>query len=175
MNGANWPSELLPVKRKRKPPGMCRGQHAIYLGYGWFLKLARGTSTHTHMLTHKHTLKILLPFASNAKAHLCSLASNTNTLQKFFFSIFPFLFLEAIQAVLPLRLKSLTTLFMCPFLASCFGKKAPPRQKKLASLHPALQLARQPFGSPRCSSHSALYIRWSVKCIRPLLQLELGL
>lgn len=54
-NGANWPSELFPVKRKRKPPGMCKGQHAIYLGYGWFLKLAWGTSTHTLMLSHTHT------------------------------------------------------------------------------------------------------------------------
>lgn len=73
-----------------------------------------------------------MPFASNAKAHLCSLASNTNTLQKFFLSFFSlFLFLEAMQPVLPLRLKSLSTLFMCPFLASCLCKKAPVRQQNL--------------------------------------------
>lgn len=35
------------------------------------------------------------------------------------------------QPVLPLRLKSLSTLFMCPFLASCLCKKAPVRQQNL--------------------------------------------
>lgn len=127
VNGANWPSELFPVMRRRKPLGMCRGQHAIYLGNGWVLKLARGTSLHTH--THTHP-SILLPFAWNAKAHLCSFASNTNTLQKFFPSIPPlFLFLETIQLVFPLRLRSLTTLFMCPFPTFYLFQKAPLRQK----------------------------------------------
>lgn len=114
---------------------------------------------HTH--THTHILKILLPFASNAKAHLCSLASNTNTLQKFFFFFFHFSFFifGSDAASTTPAFKEPNHSLHVPFSRFLPLQKGPNAPEKLASLHPALQLARQPFGSQRCSSQSALYIQ----------------
>lgn len=106
---------------------------------------------------HRLILKILLPFASNAKAHLCSLASNTNTLQTFFFSHFFFFIFGSDTGSTTPAFKGTNRSLHVPFSRFLPLQKGPTAPKKLASLHPALQLARQPFGSPRCLSHSALY------------------
>lgn len=106
----------------------------------------RDLNTHTHSRTHtntetqKHTrtriLKILLPFASNSKAHLCSLASNTNTLQKFFFYSFFFIFGSDTASTTPAFKEPNRSLYV-PFSRFLPLQKGPTAPKKLASLHPA--------------------------------------
>lgn len=85
---------------------------------------------HTHTCTDSYwRFSCLLP---QTQKHTFAPSPQTQIhFKRFFFPTFSFLFLEAIQAVLPLRLKELTALFMCPFLASCLCKKAPLRQKNL--------------------------------------------
>lgn len=100
VNGANWPSELFAVKRKRKPPGMYRGRHAIYLGYGWFLKLARGTSMHAHVHTHIHRDTPAFCLKRKSTPLLPRLKhKHTSKVSPFFFFIL--LFLEEMQPLLP--------------------------------------------------------------------------
>lgn len=131
--------------------------------------------------THKRTMKILLPFASNAKAHLCSFASNTNTLQTHsFFSHFLFFIFGSDTGSATPAFKETNCSLRVPFSRFLPLQKGPtvPKNKKtnLLVYIQRYNCARQPFGSPRCSSLTALYIHSEAgPCIWPFLQLELGL
>lgn len=94
---------------------------------------------YAHTRMHAHTRMLTPPPHSHAgdtpaltpQTPKHTFAPSPQT-QAHFKSSFYFLFLEAIQAELPVRLKSLTALFMCPFPASCLGKK-PFKSKKQSS------------------------------------------
>lgn len=133
VNGANWPSELFPVKRKEKPLGMYRRQRAIYLGYALFFLnwQERLACTKKRMHTHTDGRDTLSFCLKHKSAPLLPRLKHKHTSKVFSFIFSFFLFLEAMQPVQPLLLKSLSTFFMCPFLASCLCKKAPVRQQNL--------------------------------------------
>lgn len=126
---------------------MCRGQHAIYLGYGCFLKLAKGTSMHTYAHTNTQwRYSCLLP---QTQKHTFAPSPQTQIHFKrsiFFFHFSFFIFGSDTGSTTP-AFKETNCSLRVPFSRFLPLQKGPtvPKKKKLASLHPALQLCETTF------------------------------